>query len=130
MSTNTAVRSAAMLCTLLAVAAGGRAALGQIEVVFADSFHSPGDQKSFVPGNPDGTNLTFKNFQRPFRSTNGLGRAMTPTVNGPCTAQDQLVLVGSGLSGADGGARRRDVHGGDRHVRVGDAADLAPDSTG
>ncbi len=99
MSKNPAVGPAAVLCSLLAVAAGGRGALGQVEVVFANSFHAPGSPKSFVPGNPDGTHLTFKNFQRPFRSSNGLGWAMTPTVNGPSTAQDQLVLVGSGLSG-------------------------------
>jgi hypothetical protein len=95
MNTSSSVRG--FLCAALVLAAGSSVAFSQVEVVYAIESHAPvGHVKSQVPGNPG---LLFRNFPRPYRSPDGRRWVAVATVNGPNTAQDQVMLVGSGVTG-------------------------------
>jgi hypothetical protein len=80
-------------------AASGALAQHKIEAVYAITGHAPGSPKTAVPGTVAGTtDPRFTNFSELNRSPDGKTWTVLATTNATPATQDQLFLIGSGLS--------------------------------
>ncbi len=91
-----AVLAVGSLAMLTLIAAPRAVLAGPTEVVYSITGHTPGHPKTNVPG----STLKFTNFNnRMFRSPNSNLWLVVPTTDGTPATQDQVLVIGSGLTG-------------------------------